>query len=138
MAEVTFYGETFTLVDEVGDFAFMEFAEAAERVDTESLAGLAAIMRLLKAAVVPEEWARFQSSARKNRATVEVCMGLVMELFEQEAARPTGRPSVSSDGPRSIEPKSAAGSSSVVTRLVGQGRPDLALIAVRAQEARSA
>lgn len=138
MAEVVFYGETFTVVENVGDFAFMEFAEAAERVDTESLAGLAAIMRLLKAAVVPEDWARFQATARKNRASVEVCMELVMTLFEEETDRPTGRPSVSSDGPRTIEPKSEAGSSSVVTRLAGQGRPDLALIAIRAQEARSA
>lgn len=138
MAEVVFYGEKFTFVDSVGDFAFMEFAEAAERVDTESLAGLAAIMRLLKAAVVPEDWPRFQAAARKNRASVEVCMELVMTLFEEETDRPTVRPSVSSDGPRTIEPKSEEGSSSVVTRLAGQGRPDLALIAIRAQEARSA
>jgi hypothetical protein len=138
VAEVVFYGETFTLHDTVGDFALMEFAEAAERVESESLAGMAAIMRLLKSAVVDEDWPRFQATARKNRATVEACMEMVMRLFEQEAARPTGRPSDSSDGPQITKPNSAAGSSSPVARLEAKGRPDFALVAMRAQQARSA
>lgn len=139
MSEFDFYGEQFDFVDEVGDFAFMEFAESAERVDSESLAALAAVMRLLKAAVVPEQWSRFQATARKNRASVEVCMELVMRLFEEEASRPTGRPSDSSDGPRVIEANSEAGSSSpVIAMLERKGRPDLAFVARQAQAARSA
>ena len=138
MAEVVFCGEKFQTVDAVGDFALMEFAEAAERVDSESLASMAAIMRLLAAAVVPEDWTRFQAVARKNRASIEQCMAIVMEVFERDTDRPTGRPADSSAGPLITEPKSADASSSVVTRLAAQGRPDLALIAVRAQEARSA
>lgn len=137
MAEIDFYGEKFTLVEKVGDYALMEFAESAERVDSESLAGLAAIMRLLKAAIPEADWPRFQATARKNRASVDVCMELVMVLFEQEAARPTGRPSDSSGGPRIIEPNFTGGSSSpVIDRL--NGRPDLQLMVLRAQEARSA
>lgn len=137
MFEVTFYGETFNFVDNVGDFALMEFAESAERVDTESLAGLAAIMRLLKAAVVEDEWTGFQATARKNKATVEACMKLVMEVFEREADRPTVRPSGSSDGPPPTAGKSVDVSSLRVAQRL-EGRPDLQLMVLQAAEARSA
>lgn len=137
MSEIVFYGETFTFVEEVGDFALMEFAESAERVDSESLAGLAAIMRLLKAAVIEDEWNRFQATARKNKATVDACMKVVMDVFERETERPTVRPSDSSDGPLTTAPKSVDASSLRVAKRL-EGRPDLQLMVLQAAEARSA
>lgn len=137
MSKVDFCGETFTFVDEVGDFALMEFAESAERVDSESLAGLAAIMRLLKAAVVEEDWPRFQATARRQRASVEDCMKLVMQIFEEESGRPTVRPSDSSDGPPVTAGKSVDASSLRVAQRL-QGRPDLQLMVLQAAESRSA
>ena len=69
MASVEFCGESFDLNDEVSEFALMEFAEAAaDGLDADAMAGMAAMMRLIKECVVKADVARFLKSARKNRA----------------------------------------------------------------------
>lgn len=136
MASVDFFGEQIELNDSISEWTMMEFAEAAGSADSESLAGLAAVMTLLREAVAPHDWRRFRDLAKKNRATAEQCMPVVVAVFQEQAARPTGRPSDSSGGPRVIEPSSTVGSSSPASDLLA-GRPDLQLVAKRAQEARA-
>lgn len=137
---VDFFGERIHLAEpEDCEFALLEFAEAAGELDTETLAGAAAILRALRASVREDDVERFVALARKNRAQVERdLLPIIVALFERRAARPTRRPSGSSDGPRLASGNSAAGSSSpVIARLERQGRPDLALIVDEAQRARA-
>lgn len=134
MRNYNLFGESFGLADSVGEFALMEFAEAAEDVESNSLGAMAAVMRLLREAVVPQDWQRFRAACRANKATTEQLLPVVMAAFEQETDRPTVRPSDSSDGPVSTEPRSAAGSSSrVIERLEAEGRPAWALLARQSQ-----
>lgn len=132
MPSIEFFGEQIALADEISEWALMEFAEAAEHTDEASLGGYAAVMRLLEEAVAAQDWQRFRSLARKNKATSAQCMPAVVAVFEAQTDRPTSRPAVSSDGPPATAPSSTVGSSSLVTSL--SGRPDLQVAVLRARE----
>lgn len=134
--EIEFFGESFRRSDDgASDFAMMEYAAAVENVAEDDLAALAAAMRLLREAIHPDDWQRFQASGRKNRADAKDLLPIIVQAFYTVAEHPTGRPSDSSDGPVGIEPSSTGSSSSpVIARLEAQGRPDLALVVVKAQE----
>lgn len=132
-----FFGEEFNLADEVSEWALMEFAESAEAAEHETLAAAAAIMRLLKEVVAPEDWVRFRSVARKNKAGVDDCLPLVVAVWEGKTVRPTERPADSSDGPSSTEPRSMSDSAARAIDLL-PGRPDLQRLVLLTQEAKSA
>jgi hypothetical protein len=103
------------------------------------MAGLAAIFRLVQAAVIAEDWGRFKSLARKNKATVEDLLPVAVSVFEASTGRPTQRPADSSAGP-SLVPVSSEDdlSSQVIAKLEQEGRPSFALMVMQAQEARTA
>lgn len=137
MSEVVFFGEPIRLADTVSEWALMEFAEVAETVDDASLAGMAAVMRLLKESVLAEDWLKFRALARTNKASVEDCMPVVVAVYTTETGRPTVRPSDSSDGPPATSTNSTDVSAGVAVAALA-GRPDLQLMVLSAQEARSA
>jgi hypothetical protein len=135
---VTFHGETFAMADRIGLMPLMRFAKFAKAgVDSADMAGLAALYDLLEQCIDPQDWPRFEACADKNRADGEELLEVVTDVIERLTDRPTTRPSVSSDGPRTVEPNSTASSSSDASRLL-PGRPDLQLFVVQAQEARAA
>lgn len=155
MASVELFGETFSLVEDPADmeFAFLEFAEQASNADAESLAGAAAVMGLLRAALIEEDWDRFKACCRKNKARTERdLMPLVVQAasvreqaVEVETERPTRLPTGSSAGHAATAGNSPVGSSPPATPRQGdrydqaiqalntEGRPDLALFVVDAQ-----
>ncbi len=131
---VEFFGETIRLADEASEWAMLEFASLAGDTDSGEMEGLAAIMRLLKASVHPDDWSRFTGLARKNNAKIERdLMPVVVAVFEQATDRPTQRPSVSSDGPTPTVPSSTASSYSLEERLLR--RPDIMVIVEDSQAA---
>lgn len=140
MAEITFLGEKFQILDQANEFALMEFASAAQEVDEEnSLEALATIYRLIQATIVPEDWKRFRAHAREKRATVDQLMEIAVDVFEAASENPTQQPVVSSDGHWNDASKSEDDSSSrVIEKLQNEGRPAWALIALQQKEARSA
>lgn len=139
MSEVEFLGESFQLEDEPNQFALMEFAGAAQDADDASLDSLAAIFRLVEAAITAEDWPRFRALARKKKATVEQLLPVAVGVFEAASERPTLRPVDSSAGPQPAAVNSADGSSNrVIERLEAEGRPSWALIALQEKEARTA
>ena len=73
---------------EPNEFALMEFAAAAQDAEADSLGGLAAIYRLVQAAVVPSDWPRFQVLARKNKATTEMLLPVAVAVFQAATDRP--------------------------------------------------
>lgn len=139
---VEFCGEKFRVADKVGAMPIMRFAKIAKAgVDANELDGLAALYDVLEQCIHPSDWYRFEQHADAQHADGEQLLAVVQEAFTLMAQRPTQRSSDSSDGPQTIEPPSTAVSSSpdsVIDRLNGQGRPDLALVVRRRQESLSA
>lgn len=136
---VEFLGDQFRVAERVSSLAVMHFAKVANSgVDTLDLAGLAAMYDLLEQCIHPDDWSTFEAHCNRHRADGEQLFDLVQRMFLVLAARPTGRPSDSSAGPRTIEPSSTADSSSpaiaVIERLNAQQRPDLALLVRKRQE----
>ena len=127
MASVEFFGEQFDLNETVSEFALMEFAEAAaDGLDANAMAGMAAMMRLIKECVVKADVPRFLKSARKNRAGSEDLLPILKATFEQVTERPTGLPSDSSDGQTVIVPSSVVKPADKGLEHFA-GRPDLQL-----------
>ena len=150
MSEFVFFDETFHLrPSNECQVAMLDFAELASGdVDETSLQGLAVVKGFLRDVIVPDDWAAFWKSARKNHATVGGhLMPIIVQVFTGQTARPTGRSSDSSDGPISTQENSEPASSSpdapvapvklrAVERLEDEGRPDKALIVQMAVDAR--
>jgi hypothetical protein len=134
VAEVEFYGEKFRLADEVNEFAVMAFADGAENIQADSMAGMAAVYRLLQSSIHEDDWARFKAHAFKNRANAETLMPVIGAVFEQAAERPTGRPADSSVGPEPTPPTSVSPPADAAMEQLS-GRPDmeLALMHTRGQ-----
>lgn len=133
-ATVEFKGQTFTLNDELSEWALLEFAEAADSgADGNELAGAAALLRFVVELIHPDDRARFRAVARRERAKAEDLVALLMGRVEEQAERPTGRSSDSSDGPESTELKSDANSGDKPSPASGllNGRPDLQLMIER-------
>ena len=145
MSDVAFGGERFTVADKIGLMPLMRFAKAAQGgVDSNDMAGLAAMYDLIEQCIAPADWARFQSVADKTRADGEELMAVVKDVIEALSARPTTRPSDSSAGPATIEPKSAAEPDlsdqpelRLIRSLESQGRPDKAQFVKLAMQGRS-
>jgi hypothetical protein len=135
-----FKGETYRINQDVSEWAFMEFAEAAsEGQDANTLQGMASLLRFVLELVHPDERDAFRAHARKSRASTDDLLEFLLGKPAADAERPTGRSSDSSDGPTSTAPKPAAnsdGSGSAVTGLaLLRTRPDLALIVHEARQA---
>jgi hypothetical protein len=135
MASVEFFGEQFGLNAEVSEFSLMEFAEAAaDGLDANAMAGMAAMMRLIKECIVTDDVSRFLKSARKNRAGSEDLIPILKATFEQVTERPTGLPSDSSDGQSATVPSSVVSAvDKGLERLAG--RPDLQLAVLHSRSA---
>lgn len=136
---VEFLGREFALADRVSNLAVMRFAKVASQgVDSDDMAGLAAMYDLLEQCIDPGQWHAFEAHADKERAQSDDLLELLQEVLPRIANRPTGRPSDSSDGPVSSNESSAGDSSSrVIARLERQGRPDLALMVDQARASRA-
>lgn len=124
MTTIDFFGEQFRLRETVSQYALLKFARAArDGQDSGSPAGLAAMMDLLEKCIHPEDWKRFDEVADANDATGEQIQAVIQAAFTQEADRPIGLSSDSSDGQPSTEPKSLSNSEGSVSPLL-RGRPD--------------
>lgn len=112
-ARLEFLGESFRLGESVGLMPLMKFAHAANSgLDSDDMAGLAALYSLIRDTVHPEDWDRFERLAIDKQADGGELMGFVGKAIEAISARPTRRRSDSSDGapptsPSSTEPSSA-------------------------------
>lgn len=140
MSTVEFLGEQFRVADRVGALPIMRFAKAAKSgADANDMAGLVALYDLLGQVIHPDDWSRFEAHADAEHADGDALLAVVQDALTLVAARPTGRSSDSSDGPRTIEPSSTDDSSSpVIHRLNEQGRGDLAYLVRKRQESLSA
>ena len=135
MASVEFFGESFALNAEVSEFSLMEFAEAAaDGVDADAMAGMAAMMRLIKECVVTDDLSRFLKSARKNRASSKDLVPILEATFKQVTERPTSLPSDSSVGqPTTVLSSVVKPADKALEHFAG--RPDLQLAVLHTRSA---
>jgi hypothetical protein len=123
-----FFGETFTVPAYISALPLMEYAAAANaRVDSKSIEGLAAMHSLIRACVVADDWARFQTVATANAADDEDLLQVCRAVMAAATARPTVRPSGSSDGPPSTGASSKEPSSSDASSTPSQASPEASL-----------
>lgn len=135
MASVEFFGEQFALSESVPEFALMEFAEAAsDGLDAEMMAGLAAMMRLLKECIAVDDVGRFLKSARKNHASSAELIPVLKAAFQDATERPTSLPSDSSDGQPVIVQSSVVKPADKGLEHFN-GRPDLQLAVLHTRSA---
>lgn len=107
---VTFCGEPFAIADEVADFALWKYARVLDD-DVDGVQRLAAQHVLLQECIAPDEWARFERHALAKKADGAELVGVVNQVMEMLAARPTRRPNDSSTGPQPTPPNSKGSSS---------------------------
>lgn len=127
--------------------ALMKFATVAKKGKTsDDMEGLAALYALLQSCVDPASWDEFEQHANDVGAQGEDLMGVVRDAVQALGSRPTQLPSGSPGGRSTTGTSSAAGSSSraasvptgsrqVQEDLERRGRPDVALVVMRAREA---
>ena len=110
---VEFMGGQYRIADRIGLMPLMRFAHAARKgTNAEDLEGLAAIYDMLRDCLDPEDWSRFERDATDKKAEAEQLLEVVSDTIEILAARPTSRPSDSSDGPLPTSPNSTGSSPS--------------------------
>jgi hypothetical protein len=136
--------------------ALMKFATVAkrqaalkaadpDRAGEQEMEGLAALYALLRSCIDPASWDQFEDHANDAGAGQEDLMRVVQQAA-QAGARPTQLPSGSPGGRSTTGTSSAAGSSSpgssvpmgsvdVQHDLEQRGRPDMAVVVMRAREA---
>lgn len=142
--KVEFKGESFAVAEKIAAMSLMKYAKVAQRgVSSVSMEGLAATYDLIEQCIAADDWARFQAHAEKVKADGDDLLGVIREVFAIVADRPTGPQSVSSTGPRTIEPSSEVVSSSpamdaTIHRFNQEGRGDLAFMVKKRQESLSA
>lgn len=135
LASIDFHGEQYRITDQIGTMPLLRFAKLAEDgADTSEMASLVAMYDLIEMCFDPVDWDRFQKAATKHRSGGDELMAVVSQVFSVLADRPTSRPVDSSAGPPITAPSST---STHVDRAIAQldGRPDLQLVVVKAQEA---
>ena len=151
---VEFCGTEFHVSERVGLMPMMRYARVVKRAMQREKSGAAgdgsdeielfdATLSLLEQCVHPDDWDRFERVTTEQGADLDQYMEFSGQVMAVVAARPTGRSTDSSDGPRTIEPSSTVvsyspGTESVVRRFNENGRPDLALLVRRRQESLSA
>jgi hypothetical protein len=162
VATIEFRGQRFAVREHVSLLPMMKFATIAKRQQqqrakldpaaqgAQEMEALAALYELLQQCIDPGEWDAFYEHALSVGAEQPDLMGVVRDSVAARAgARPTQQSPRSPGGRSTTGTSSAAGSSSpawstpqgsvdVQRNLEQRGRPDMALVVVKAREAREA
>jgi hypothetical protein len=157
-ATVELRGRRFRVREQgVSLLALMKFATLAKRQAAkrqadpatsggDDMEGLAALYALLRSCIADDEWDAFEDHANDVGAGSEDLMHVVRDAVQAAAGRPTQQLSGSPAGQSTTGPSSAGTSSGrgsyvrqgdprVQHDLEARGRPDLALVVMRAREA---
>jgi hypothetical protein len=133
---VPWLGENFRLAEKIAFTPFMVFGKmAAEAVDTMDPEAFAAMYDVVWSVVHEDDWKKWLSHSTKMRADDTEILQFIQLSQEVMSGRPIGQSSDSSGGPQNTKQSSAGGASvRVLDRL--NGRPDLQLAVIKAQEDR--
>lgn len=131
-----YFGAEIRVNPEFTDAELVDFLEVAKDVDEKDPSSMMFVKNFMRTCIHPEDFDEFWTLAKKNRQTLEDRIGTIYRIIAAIAGRPTQRSTDSSRGPQSTGQSSMDDSSSrVLERL--DGRPDLQLIVLQAQEQRA-
>jgi len=131
---VTWMGEQFRIADKIALMPLLSFGKlATEGVDSLEMEALGAMYDLLESCLDERDWPKFKSHATKVRADQDDLFVIVSKTIEAVSNRPTQRPSGSSAGPSTTQQNSVDASTLEVVHSM-DGRPDLQLVVLQAQE----
>lgn len=101
-ATFEFCGQDFRIVEgDPSTLPLMEFADAAANgLDSGDAQGLAAMWRMLRDCLHPDDWPNFRRVAMDNKASTEDVLAVVGGVWEYLTGRPTRRPTDSPGGPQ--------------------------------------
>lgn len=126
---------------DLAEIELAEFMDKALAIDETSPQAMTMARGFLRELVHPEDWEEFWSAVKRHRQGMEAQMAFARYVVEQITGHPTAAVSDSSPGPSNTATSSTVDYSladRVQSRLESEGRPDLALAVVMAQEARAA
>lgn len=110
---IVFAGRPFKIADKFGLMPLLRLGYFAKKgLDTGDMESLAVMYDVIRQAIHPDDWEAFMDHAADVHADEEELMACVQQAVEVISARPTRRPSDSSDGPPATATNSSAGSSS--------------------------
>ena len=140
--QVTFgyFGKPYRTHPELADdYAMADLSELIMSVEAlDGIAQVAAVKRLLRMLIHPEDFDKVWEAGRANRQTFDDLSELAKGLIAGVTDRPTERPAVSLAGPLSTGTSSEVDSSLRVQRdMEAAGRPDLALVVQEVREHRA-
>jgi hypothetical protein len=133
----TLEGETFALQPTLSASAFLQFSRLAGEIDLSDTTQVEAInmvvmFDLLRDAIVPEHWERFERVVKEKRVGIPTIMVLSSAIMEQATGRPTerpsdldGRPSGTSRTSNGKRSRSSAGTAPAGMRAVKKGDDQL-------------
>lgn len=136
-SEFTFdyFDATLRTNPDLSDVAVIDMFSSFEGVDGTAVLG--ALRGIATTLVHPDDVEEFWRLVKANRQTVDDIAELAMALISAATDRPTRLPADSSAGQSSTDTSSEGDSSSPALRLL-EGRPDLQVAVLRAQQARQA
>lgn len=115
---ITFLGRDYAVADKLGLMPLIKFAYVANKgTEGSDMEGMAAMYTLLRSVIEDEQWPAFEEHATEARATDDDLMEAVQQAIGVMTARPTSRPSDSSDGPSSTETSSSDASLSLASSI---------------------
>lgn len=147
------FGATIRIGPEFGELVFTDWAEEFAGIDEDDVRGTYVNKILWRRLLHADDFEEFWRLAREHRQSSEDLARLFRRvnkvLTEQATGRPTQLPGDSSPGQKTAMVSSAgisygpgtavsAAAERAAAKLEAQGRPDLALVVERAQEALSA
>lgn len=132
MASFRYFGETIRVNPELTEIAVMDFFEEADQVGKEDPKAMLIVKRFARDSIHSADFDKFWGSVKSHGQDTEDVMGLLWKVLEGVTARPTGRPSDSSDGPTATSSASPVISSAPAS---AQGRRAAFLEQVRRFEA---
>lgn len=111
--KITFMGEEYRLAESIGLMPLLKFANASARgIDSNDMAGLAALYAMIRDCIADDEWSRFEYDAIDKKAEGDDLMPVVQQAIEAISARPTSPPNGSSAGRLPTSPNSRGSSPS--------------------------
>ena len=121
-------------------------AQSGTADPADELESMSIMYELVRSVIADDAWPQFEEHANACGASVDDFQGLMGQATAARSRFPTQPSSGSPGGQSTTAPSSAAGSSSpawstpqgsidVQRRLEAQGRPDMALVVMRAREA---
>ncbi|SRR6266851_5973125 len=114
---VFFMGKHYRIADKVGLMPLLKFAHsAASGLTEDSMEGMVAMYAMIRDAIHPDDWEKFERHAIDSRAEGEDLMAVVETVLEAVTARPTTLPSGSSppDAPSSRKSKAVSSRAGLV------------------------